>query len=615
MRELLAKLGDIFDRRTRIKLVVATVGSIAVALLDTLAIALVLPLVDLASGSGGQSSAVRFISGVLGDPGTANLTLILTVAVVVLFILKDLGSMAFTWWVTGFIQYERVRTSTRLLRHFLLSPYVDVSRRSSAELLRTMNESVFQFFGQTVSGLMYGISNAISIVAVVAALTLVAPLPTLAIVLYFGLAALLYAKSIKPKATAAGVVLMEASLQSWRTAFAALGGIKELTIRGTQDHFVRKYQDAAARAAHASRIASFLGGLPKYILEILFILAVGLILLASQISSAGASSGSVLGVLALFVAAGFRVLPSVTGLLGSVSSIRVGGNALDLVRAEILAARDDHAKQGDPVKPLPFRDVLRVEDVYFRYPSGGTDVLEAVTFSVPRGSSVALVGPSGSGKTTLVDLILGLYEPRSGRVTVDRLDIEQYRRGWQRNIAYVPQDVYALDASLAENIAFDRDREDIDSEALTQAISQAELDDLVRSLPQGVDSPIGEKGARLSGGQRQRVGIARALYRDPQLLVLDEATSALDNETEHRISQTIRSLHGNITVIIVAHRLSTVRHVDQVVYLNAGRVEAVGSFDEVRAQSKDFARLVKLGSLEPLARPTASDTAIRDDGE
>jgi ABC-type bacteriocin/lantibiotic exporter with double-glycine peptidase domain len=607
LRELLVKLRDVFDRRTRLKLVVATLGSVVVALLDTLAIALVLPLVDLASGASGNSAAVAFVSGLLGDPDTPTLTLILTVAVVTLFILKDVGSMAFTWWVTGFVQYERVRTSTRLLRHFLLSPYVEVSRRSSAELLRTMNESVFQFFGQTVSGLMYAVSNAISIAAIVTALAIVAPLPTLAIVLYFGLAALLYLRAIKPRASAAGTVLMEASLEGWRTAFAALGGIKELTIRGTQEYFVRKYGEASTRAAQASRTASFLGGLPKYILEILFILAVGLILLATQISSTGAGSSSVLGVLALFVAAGFRVLPSVTGLLGSLSSIKVGGNALELVHREVLSASADRAPDLHRADPLPFRDGLMLENVTFRYPQSDVDVLRQVSFSVPRGSSVALVGPSGSGKTTLVDVILGLYQPQTGRVAVDGTDIGPTGQAWQQNVAYVPQDVYALDASLAENIAFDRPREDIDPDSLARTIRQAELEDLVRELPQGIDTAIGEKGARLSGGQRQRVGIARALYRHPELLVLDEATSALDNETEHRISQTIKSLHGSITVIIVAHRLSTVRHVDQVVYLKNGRVETVGTFDEVRARNEDFARLVKLGSLEPLARPGVSE--------
>jgi ABC-type multidrug transport system fused ATPase/permease subunit len=217
-----------------------------------------------------------------------------------------------------------------------------------------------------------------------------------------------------------------------------------------------------------------------------------------------------------------------------------------------------------------------------------------------------LVGGSGAGKTTLLDVILGLHDPREGRVTVDGVDIAGIKRRWQANIAYVPQDVYLLDATLAENIAFDQAKGDIDPAQLQSAIEQAQLEELVGQLPSGVDTPIGEKGSRLSGGQRQRVGIARALYRQPELLVLDEATSALDNETEHRINETIRALRGDITVLVVAHRLSTVRHADQVVFMKDGRVQCVGTFDEVRRQNPEFERLASLGSLELLYDPAAS---------
>ena len=191
-------------------------------------------------------------------------------------------------------------------------------------------------------------------------------------------------------------------------------------------------------------------------------------------------------------------------------------------------------------------------------------------------------------------------------MSVDGGDISGDKRRWQANIAYVPQDVYLLEATLAENIAFDRAASEIDPELLRSAIAQAQLEELVAQLPFGADTPLGEKGSRLSGGQRQRVGIARALYREPELLVLDEATSALDNETEHRINETIRALHGAITVLVVAHRLSTVRHADQVVFMKDGRVECVGTFDEVRRQNPEFERLASLGSLDLLYNPATS---------
>lgn len=599
MSDVFRKLNGILEKRAKRRLIVATLGSLIVSILDTLAIALVYPLVQLATHGDENSGAVRFVSGALGNPSHKTLLILLTVSVVSLFILKDLGSMAFSWWMTGLVFAERVRTSARILHHFLTAPYTEVSRRSSADLLRAMDYSVMQVFNYTVNGLMYTVTNSIAIFAVAVALFLASPLPTLVAVAYFGVAALVYLRLVKPRATAAGVEMTDASLAGWRTAFAALGAIKELNIRGSQDHFVGRYEAAQLRGAYAGRSSAFLVGLPRYMLEILFIVAVGLVLLMAALTSVGNSTNNLVGLLAVFVAAGFRMLPSVTALLGSASNIKVGAPSLDIVHGEVLAAgRRAHGSQVDG-PALPFSRVLSVQQVGFTYPGGSRPVLESVSIDIPHGSSVALVGGSGAGKTTLVDLILGLHAPDSGRILVDDVDIADHMRQWQRNIGYVPQDVYILDGTLAENIAFDQDPEDVDHAVLSEVIDQAQLADLVADLPQGIDTYVGEKGTRLSGGQRQRIGIARALYRRPQLLVFDEATSSLDNETEHRITQTVAALHGVVTVVLVAHRLSTVRRADQIVFLNDGGVEMTGSFEEVRAGSRDFARLVQLGSLDP----------------
>ncbi len=604
MRDLVRKLNHIFDRSAKKKLALATLGSTVVAFLDTVAIALVLPLVDLATGASLDSGPSATLQDLLGIADRGTLLVVVTSVLVGLFIVKDLGSLWFIWWSSGFVARERVKTSTRLLRHFLVSPYTEVSRRSSSDLIRTMNDSVAHVFNLSVTPLMNLVTNGLAMLAVVTALVLAAPLITAALVVYFGLAALLYLWFVKPRALAAGRTMNEVAAHAWKTAFAALGGIKELHLRGTQEHFLRRYQGASLEASLAGRTSVFLSAIPRYALEILFILAVGVILVLGSNPTFGA--GSSVGVLALFVAAGFRILPAVTGFLGSMSAIRSGTAALDLVHAELMVARQTHATPvPNDAPPLPLSEALRVEDLSFRYPDANRDVLRDISLTIPRGSSAALVGGSGAGKTTLVDLVLGLHEPTAGRITADGVDTGQHRRQWQQNIGYVPQDVYVLDATLAENIAFDRDRADIDDVLLWSAIRAAQLEDLVAELPDGVDTPLGEKGTRLSGGQRQRVGIARALYRQPELLVLDEATSALDNETENRISQTIRQLHGRVTVILVAHRLSTVRNADQLLFLKAGEVAARGTFDDVRRGNADFARLVELGSLEGTAPPVA----------
>ena len=595
--DVLHQLNEVLDRRTRLRLFGAAAVSVLIAFLDTVAIALVLPLVNLATGSKGESGTTALVSDILGNPEPRALTLILTVVVVGLFILKDLAAIAYSWWFAGFKAFNRVRLSSQLLQHFLLTPYTLLAGRSSSEMVRTMSDAVSQVFGSVVFGVMMMLSSTASIVAILVALLVSAPGPALAVAAYFGIAAVVYLKVIKPRASAAGAAASSAAEGAWRTAFAALGGIKELILRGSQKHFVSAYERESMRGARAARIRELLGGLPRYLLEILFILGIGLVLIANVMTAGSEATPKTVGVLALFVAAGFRVLPSVTGLLGSISSVRFGAKFLEIVHAEVVAGRVIEAATDPPGPPLSFSEELRVDRVSFRYPSATQDALSSVSVTVAHGSSVALVGASGAGKTTLVDVMLGLHDPQGGRVTVDGVDIAGRTRRWQENVGYVPQDVYLLDATLAENIAFDQEPNQIDKAELTRAIAQAQLDEMVDELPNGIDTPIGEKGSRLSGGQRQRIGIARALYRRPDLLVLDEATSALDNETEHRISRTIRGLHGAITLVVVAHRLSTVRHSDQIVFMKDGGIEGVGTFDEVRQQNSEFERLVRLGSL------------------
>ena len=268
---------------------------------------------------------------------------------------------------------------------------------------------------------------------------------------------------------------------------------------------------------------------------------------------------------------------------------------IDVVR-DVLSAREWNASTDVRPVATPLRQNMRVENVSFEDPGGDHPVLTDVSITLQRGTSLALVGGSGAGKSTLVDLILGMNTPSEGAIRVDGADIQADLPAWRAGIGLVPQEVWFTDGSLRENITFGVEAADVDAEALRAAVTQADLDEFVNSLPAGLETGMGERGARLSGGQRQRIGIARALYARPQLLVLDEATSALDNITERRVTETIQRLSGSISMIVVAHRLSTVRTCDQLVLLRDGRVAAVGTFDEVARTDAEFARMVELGS-------------------
>jgi ABC-type multidrug transport system fused ATPase/permease subunit len=301
-------------------------------------------------------------------------------------------------------------------------------------------------------------------------------------------------------------------------------------------------------------------------------------------------------------------------MMGSYSAIKVGRRGFDLVVSDLaafLSTRQD-VKRFNPT-PLPLEHILSVENLTYSYATSKIPVLRNVSFSLPSGESLGIVGLSGAGKSTLVDLILGLHIPDEGRICVDGRDINENMPGWQKGIGLVPQDVYLLDESLTANIAFGIADEEIDIEQVRRAVEQAQLTEFAQSLERGLDSVVGERGMRISGGQRQRIGIARSLYSSPSLLVLDEATSALDNETELRISETIQSLHGSLTMIVVAHRLSTIKNCDRILFLDSGEVQDIGTFDELVDRNPQFANLANLADVSRVSHETeVSETEVSE---
>jgi ABC-type multidrug transport system fused ATPase/permease subunit len=295
-----------------------------------------------------------------------------------------------------------------------------------------------------------------------------------------------------------------------------------------------------------------------------------------------ASGGSTVSVLALFAYTGFRVIPSLNRIMLHVGVLREAHPWVATMDADMRALR--------PPAPRPFTheppmlaDAIVCDEVSFHYDEGGPPALDRVSLTIRRGQSVGIVGPTGAGKSTLVDVLLGLLTPTSGRVLVDGLPLAGREQAWQRQIGYVSQEVYLLDDSLRRNIAFGIPDSAVDEARLASAIALARLDAMVASLPQRMETLVGENGARLSGGQRQRVAIARALYHDPAVLFFDEATAALDNQTEREVTEAIAAVHGTRTVIAIAHRLSTVKTCDQLIYLKDGRVAAIGTYQELLA--------------------------------
>jgi len=579
----------------RWKLAANFAGSVAVSLIETASILLLLPLMQTLSGQTPSGAFFDILTRMLGTSEQDVLIGALLLAVVVGFIVKDAFTLVFRWWVSGFTARLQVATSARIFEHLLKAPYAVHLKRGTADMMRSVGDAVSMFYGRVVSGTLGAATELVTIFTILVAMLALMPLPTLSALAYFGVASLLFIRIIRPRVAAVGERQIKASSEAFEWFLRGFGGIKEIQLRHAQDHFVAGYRTWSLRGALAGRASNFLAELPKYLLEVLFIIGLAIVILLLTLTG---SSTSLFGMLAVLAAAAFRILPSIIRFLSNVTTARSGVTAQELLFDELAREESYQERAPRPTNArLPFTRSLELQDVTFQYEDADEPVLRGVSLSVPAGTSVAIVGGRGAGKTTLANIILGLLSPTGGRILVDGVGVDSHLSEWQNNLAIVPQEVYLMDTSLANNIAFDKPDDQIDRARLQRAVRQAQLTDFVESVPGGLDARFGERGSRLSGGQRQRIGIARALYREPLLLLLDEATSALDNETERRITDTIHALHGQVTLIVIAHRLSTVRDADVVVLLEQGRVVDAGTFDELRTRNADFAHLVELGDL------------------
>lgn len=587
-----------FGRGDQIKLVVFAGAQVLLALFDLIGLAAVLPLMQVMMGADLDSGCIGVIYQALpGQPTRTGFVLTMAGLMVAAFALKAIASLLFQWWSTGLLIRLQIQTSTRLLDAHLSEDYIAHRRRTTADLLRNVDDAVNDAHSKVLRGLLELVSSALSILFILGLLLSITPVVTLIALGYFGIAVYFIQRVLARRNTRAGE---EAVMSAWAKSLAlinAISGFREVRMHDAKEEFLERFRSASEVNGQAGRRGLVYSSVPKHALELVSITGIAVILALVLVFY---DPAQMVPTLTVFVAATVRLLPVMSGLTATLGMIRAGSAGLHIaveelrqlpapqVEAPVVAARSRNA--------VP--QLLEVNAVSFRYPDGSQDVLRDIDLQVPPGTSLALCGLSGSGKTTLVDILLGLIPVSRGGVTYAGTPIADLGAEWRAQVAYVPQDVFIINDTLAANVAFGQSPREWDVGRIRDSLERARLGEVLDDLADGLDSMLGERGSRLSGGQRQRIGIARALYRRPSVIVLDEATSALDNETEDQISHTIRDLSGQITTVIVAHRLSTVRHVDQLVFLEDGRVAGRGSFAEVRKQSARFARMVELGRLD-----------------
>ena len=543
--------------------------------LETLSVGLVIPALALFTQNdiARKYPALRPTLEALGNPSQQTLVIGGMLLLVAVYLVKVLFLAFLAWRQTRFAFAVQAHLSQRLFTEYLRQPYTFHLQRNSAQLIRNVINEINLF---TFNGMLPGmllLTESLVLIGLLALLLVVEPVGAAIVVGVLGGATWGFHRVTRGSITRWGAARQLHEGLRIQHLQQGLGGAKDVKLLGRESDFLEQYRVHNVKSAQAVEFQITLAQLPRLWFELLAVTALA-ILVISMLAQHRAL-GSVLPTLGLFAAVAFRLMPSANRVLGAVQSLRYALPVVDVLYTEInLAAPSVTESQGPAAS---FRTAIELKQVTYAYPGAAQPALRNISLAIKRGESVGFVGPSGAGKSTLVDILLGLLTPDKGEVRTDGKTIQANVRHWQDQIGYVPQSIFLTDDTLRRNVAFGLSDNQIDEAAVRRAIRAAQLEEFVASLPIGLETVVGERGVRLSGGQRQRIGIARALYHDPSVLVLDEATSSLDTATEHEVMEAVRALQGTKTIIIVAHRLSTVEHCERLYRLQDGGIVEEGT--------------------------------------
>jgi len=553
-------------------------------------VALMLLALTLAAAAAGSAVSLPLV-GPLPEQAVPWMIGILSLLVIG----KSAANVGLQWVATRrFASYE-LEIGRRLFAAYIRAPWTDRLGRNTAQIVQMADTGI----ANVTAGFLLPVTTlpglVVTSVGIAAVIVVAQPLTALITVVYLGgIAALQYAV-LGSKTRQAGRVARDSALKVAALIAGMVSALKEITLRGKADEVEQVVSNQRALTARARANVSFLSAVPRFVFDSAII---GGFLLTGGVGLMIGGTEGAIGAIALFGIAGFRLVPALTGFQAVITRTVTAAPYVDAVitdigRSEAYLRSQEHLGK----RPLPAAPrLLRFDGVAFTYPGASVPAVAGVTIDVPMGTTVGIAGSSGAGKSTLVDLLLGLITPTGGSLSLDGEPLEEVLAAWRSHVGYVPQEVTLFDGTIAQNIALTWS-DDVDLARAEQAARRAQLWDVIEQRDGGLQSRVGERGLTLSGGQRQRLGIARALYSDPLVLVLDEATSALDTKTEADVAEAIRSLQGEVTVIAVAHRLSTIRAFDQILFMREGRVEASGTFDEVVASSPEFATQAHLAGL------------------
>jgi ABC-type multidrug transport system fused ATPase/permease subunit len=596
MIDTIRKALTLLDQSERWKLVVLLLFAGFNGLAQIAGIGSVMPFIGVLTNPKlvEENALLRWVHAQLGAPSIHAFLLMLGGAVLVTFVLSNIF-VAFTQWFTyRFSQANQYRLSMRLFEAYLRKPYAYHIQHNSADIGKNILTETQTFTQQVLLAGLQAIGFSVAALFIMGFLIWLNPLVAAAAVGIIGGGYGLVYFVLRVRLRQLGRNRLRANTGRFKVANETFGAIKEIKVAGRERAFLDRYGTDAKRFADAMAAHQIMRNLPRHLVEIVGLGSV--LLMVLLLVALGYETTAIAPVVGVYVVAGHRLFPCFQHIYLGISGLRADGPVVHALYADLSDSRggdNPRLESLEPLEKLPFKKAIELQDLTFTYPSSEYPAVKGLSLKIPCGTSVAFVGETGAGKTTLADVIIGLLPSQKGRILVDGVELtENNLRRWRASIGYVPQHIYLMDDTIARNIAFGVPDSKIDQVAVEQAARIANIHDFVlNELPDGYNTIVGERGIRLSGGQRQRIGIARALYHDPELLILDEATSALDNATEEAVQKAIDQAAEAKTLIIIAHRLSTVRNCDLVYVLKKGRVVAQGNYETLLDGSPQFRAL------------------------
>ena len=565
------KLSYIFSKRDKYKIALLLCIMVAGSFLELLGVAVFQPFVNIIMmpDSIQENPYLARIYQMFGCSTTESFLTVVALGIIVIYVVKNVYLWVEQNLIMKFTYGMQQKLSTRLLTTYLSEPYTFHLNKNIAELQRSMQEDT-GLFTQVLMHTLQLVAEVVVCIVLGVYLFTVSNSITVVIVGLLILCVVLFITKRFTEQLGKEAQVYKGKLYQWVNQ--SLGGVKEVKVLNREEFFVSSYKKYYGLYIKGVRINRLLSITPKYMVEAVCMTGL-LIAIIIKLNFGHGELENFIPQLATFAVAAFRLLPSVGRINEHVNNILYAVPSVDLIYGDLKGIEDYQESKGEEEgKEWSFEHGITAKHITYAYPNTDTNVLEDASCVIPKGKTVAFIGSSGAGKTTMADIILGLLAPQRGKILVDDIDVFKNLTMWHHQIGYIPQVIYLSDDTIRNNIAFGIHEDQIDEEAVRTALKKAQLAEFVDTLPDGLDTIVGDRGVRLSGGQRQRIGIARALYHDPEILVLDEATSALDNETETAVMEAIESLQGSKTMIIIAHRLTTIQNADIIYEVGDGKV-------------------------------------------